>query len=448
MCSGEKMSTKKRRRPIPPNKKSFPIPLLIALIVGGSLFSCCICGGVVSIFNQTDIEQGQELDKQKTDNLAKKKEPSKTKIVCDKFNLVAKLTGSTLNLSIETDLPDYSVVSVTVSRKYSEKGNPNKHSVEYFSEKSTIEKWKSKHKISIDDKKWISDLRARQKHDAEFGEGFDVEYVSDKISIYVVVPTNQPNPNFGLRNKNLVGKAVSKDDVLGTIKNEDDFFRTVKSEVEFDSLLKDPPTGKSPYPNLVNSRKLKVGQTYVLSKQTPLMPSHDPVDPIEAVRQMKQIPPGAKMKVLDLVMKNGKPWYQVDVYNPKKTGTGWINSTALWYNATVDQDDSKTAKKSNGSQKEKMVINTTLSRWHNDTYKVTVRQVSDKVWEEVQDATGKAVWRYSETTRTKDSVELYCPKRKYQIRLLTKRMELKKDGKWTWVANGHWKTPLNAQSKK
>ncbi|WP_339736262.1 serine/threonine-protein kinase [uncultured Gimesia sp.] len=79
-------------------------------------------------------------------------------------------------------------------------------------------------------------------------------------------------------------------------------------------------------------------------------------------------------------------------------------------------------------------------RWHNDTYKVTARQTGDKSWEEVQDATGKVLWRYSETSRTKESVELYCPKRKYEVRLLNKRMELKKGGKWTWVANGHWET--------
>ncbi|GEM_PF-3229053 len=81
------------------------------------------------------------------------------------------------------------------------------------------------------------------------------------------------------------------------------------------------------------------------------------------------------------------------------------------------------------------------SRWLNETYKVTVRRVKDKVWEEVEETTGRVVWRYTETARTKDYTELYCPKRKYEIRLLTKRMELKKDGKWTWVADGRWAAP-------
>ena len=78
------------------------------------------------------------------------------------------------------------------------------------------------------------------------------------------------------------------------------------------------------------------------------------------------------------------------------------------------------------------------SRWLNETYNVTVRRVKDKQWEEMQNKTGRVMWRYRETGRTKDYTELFDPKRKYHVRLRPDRMELKKGGKWIWVAKGHW----------
>lgn len=120
------------------------------------------------------------------------------------------------------------------------------------------------------------------------------------------------------------------------------------------------------------------------------------------------------------------------------TDRKWIRSESK--RLMTKKPKKKTAKKPESGQSNSKTSDTVLSSWHNDTYKVTVRQTGDKSWEEVQDATGKVSWRYSETSRTKESIELYCSKRKYEVRLLDKRMELKKDGKWTWVANGHWET--------
>ncbi len=47
---------------------------------------------------------------------------AEAQIVCNKFNLVTKVTGSTLELSVDTDLPDNTVVMVSVSRSYLERG--------------------------------------------------------------------------------------------------------------------------------------------------------------------------------------------------------------------------------------------------------------------------------------------------------------------------------------
>ena len=268
-----------------------------------------------------DTEKAPEGAKAQVEAEEPREAPSETEtqIVCDKFNLVTKVTGSTLDLSVDTDLPDNTVVMVTVSRSYLEKGNPAEYSVDYFSEKGTIGKWKSKHRISIDSKKWKSALRAKQEEMSRLGLGFDVASISDKITVRMVVPINQPDPRFGKRNSKLTGKAVRTTGL-----------RVVDDEIEIDYPLGSPPVGKLPFPRL-NPLELEIGQAYTVSKQTPLMPSYSPADPIAAIQQMKQIPKGGGFKVLEMVKKETNPWYKVTAFNQRQIqiGTGWINSTAL-----------------------------------------------------------------------------------------------------------------------
>lgn len=242
-----------------------------------------------------------------------------TQIVCDKFNLATKVMGSSLDLSLDTDLPDNTVVMVGISRSYLEKGNTSTYSVDYFSEKSTIGEWRSKHSISIDSDKWKTALRAKQKEMSRLGLGFDVASISDKITVRMVVPINQPDPRFGKRNSNLTGKAVRASGL-----------RVVEDEIEIDYPLDSPPVRKSPFPSL-NPLELEVGRAYVVSKQIPLMPSHSPADPITAIQQMKQIPQGGGFKVIEVYKEKTNPWYKVITFDQgtAQLGTGWINSTAL-----------------------------------------------------------------------------------------------------------------------
>jgi len=253
-------------------------------------------------------------------------------VACNKFKLVTKVTDSTLDLSVDTDLPDNTVVMVSVSRSYLEKGSPDRYSVDYFSEKSTIGKWKLKHRISIDSEKWKTALRTKQEKLSRVGLGFDVAFISDNITVHMVVPINQPDPRFGERNSNLTGKAVtmaSKGGRTITGKVVGPMY-VVEDEITIDYPLGSPPVGKSPFPRL-NPLELENGQAYIVSKQTSLMPSLSPVDPMAAIQQMKQIPKGGVFKVLESVKKRNTPWYKVIALSQEKQliGTGWINSTAL-----------------------------------------------------------------------------------------------------------------------
>jgi len=245
-------------------------------------------------------------------------------VVCDKFDMKYKVSGKTVELSLDTDLPDNSVLMVSVSRSYFEKGNSSRYSHDYFSERSTVEKWKETRKVSIDSDKWRSSLREKQKELSRIGLGFEVASISEKISIFMVVPINQPNPEFGEKNSKLTGKAVHTEGL-----------RVVEREVEIKFPLDSKQAEEKPLPSL-DPRALDIGATYVVSRSTPLMPFHSPPDPLEAIKKMKQIPEGGSFKVLEVYKKkvykeNTTPWYRVTATGKDKEslGTGWINSTAL-----------------------------------------------------------------------------------------------------------------------
>jgi len=291
------------------------------------------------------------------------------KVVCNKFNLVTKVTGPTLVFSVDTDLPDSTVIMVGVSRSYLEKGNPTKYSVDYFSEKDTVGKWKSKHRISIASEKWNSALKAKQEKMSRLGLGFDVASISEKIDVSMLVPINQPDPRFGERNSKLTGKAVHD---AGTT----DFrFRIVEDEIEINYPLDSPFVGSSLIP-ILNPQKLEIGQTYIVSDQTPLMPTHSPTGTFDevmgAIQQMKQIPKGGIFKVIETIKKINYPWYKVIAFDQKRQqiGTGWINSIALLgqelkaYNEDTYAESQKQAKTEAPDHKQKEDITYEIINTH------------------------------------------------------------------------------------
>ena len=90
-------------------------------------------------------------------------------------------------------------------------------------------------------------------------------------------------------------------------------------------------TEASPSPKVL-TELVEIGEAYVVSEQTPLMPSHSPADPIAAVQRMKQIPRGGRIRVIDNYNEYSKPWFKVTAYDDEseRIGTGWINSVALF----------------------------------------------------------------------------------------------------------------------
>ena len=97
------------------------------------------------------------------------------------------------------------------------------------------------------------------------------------------------------------------------------FFELVQAE---DKATKDAieryPT---PY-----AEHLQIEQEYQLSKETPLVPELEPVDPIAALEAIKQISAGKTIKIIKIATKEKTSWYYVEV---EGIDHGWINSIAL-----------------------------------------------------------------------------------------------------------------------
>jgi hypothetical protein len=235
----------------------------------------------------------------------------------DRFEISYQIERSDLLLSIDTDLPDEGELSVSVTRVYYEKGNDSAYSREYFSEFEPVANWREPRRISLDAEAWKADLRAHQDKMAKLGPdlAFEVDRIDPNIEIRAVLHMNQDAPQFGGRgNPNLTGLAVSDN---GTA-------RMVEADVTIPYPLDGPaPMGASRF---VSHEALQAGSSYRLSGETPLMPELEPGDPLSALDKVKQLQPGTDVRVTDVRLSDGVPWYQV------KTGagaTGWINSTAL-----------------------------------------------------------------------------------------------------------------------
>lgn len=90
-----------------------------------------------------------------------------------------------------------------------------------------------------------------------------------------------------------------------------------------------------PPPTTAGAFDLRVGVTYLVPKEIPLMPTHNPkgLDQVAAaLAGMRIVPVGGRIKVLSIVLKIAPPpWYQVEAWDARhrQMGKGWINGQAL-----------------------------------------------------------------------------------------------------------------------
>lgn len=241
------------------------------------------------------------------------------KIHCEKFDIRHSISGEKLTFSIDTDLPDFTILMVSATRSYKEKGDDNSaYSIDYLSEKGTVKEWRVPREISIADRVFQVNLQDKMDEMAGFDMAFQVSSVSNQIEVSFVVPVNQKNTAFGSRNENLESSLI-KPSGLRVIENKIIINKPLGSKV---SNIKS---------NKTSAGKLELGKSYRISKETPLMPEFEPSNPSEALLRTKKLPPGSKITIVSIKTKNNTPWYQVRAYTPsgQSIGEGWINSIAL-----------------------------------------------------------------------------------------------------------------------
>jgi len=204
-------------------------------------------------------------------------------------------------LLLNTDLPLETEITVSIYRTYWEKNNQTEYSIQYFTETSTIEKWKNQREVVLDNKKWKNSLKQKQKDLSKTNLGFDIDKISDKIKVSAIIPiSNKPYPKF--KNK-----------------------KFGETEITYHLPLNQQLKLKSEYGN---SLDLKINKVYTISNQTPLMPEFEMSDMSDLTRVLN-LKKGTKIKILSIKKKNNTNWYKVKAEMNKSIAIGWINSIAL-----------------------------------------------------------------------------------------------------------------------
>ena len=241
-----------------------------------------------------------------------------SQVTCNQFEIKYSLEDDNLNLYLMTDLPDNTDIMVSISRSYWETGNSAEYSVDYFSEKSTISKWRKEKEIDINDIIWEKALKKKQNEMSKIGLGFTVSKKSDEIEVRFVVPVRQTNPVFGKNNSKLTGTKVRQEG-LKIVEDESKIVKPLGKTIAAKSTASLDP------------RSLTIGKIYRLSKKTSLMPELNPANPEISLSKVRNLVSGDRIKIIKISEKNGIPWYRVVSYNGKgiKIAEGWINSTVL-----------------------------------------------------------------------------------------------------------------------
>lgn len=239
-------------------------------------------------------------------------------LVTDTFQILHEWRSDTLLLSIRSDLPNRTMLMVSVDRHYWRSDSSATYSISYLSEKSRIGAWEGRtHRVVVADSSWRDSLRNLQRLMTRMDDSFTVHQVEDSIRVGFTVPVNQDDPRFGDWNANLRGKAVE----------EEDGMHFVRKELAFHQPLGEPPR-TSPW---VHYENLQAGRTYKITEAAMLVPAIEPQDPVAAAVAAKRMPGGTSISVKEIRIKDDTPWYRVEAVGPtgRDFGAGWIASAAL-----------------------------------------------------------------------------------------------------------------------
>ena len=111
-------------------------------------------------------------------------------------------------------------------------------------------------------------------------------------------------------------------------KFNDSFYKknSEKNDIHPAADTSTPPLQLTPY-------DLQPGKTYILSREAPLMPELNPIDPMQALKIIKPLHPGYTIHILSIDYNDrNNRWYRVEATSADKSATscGWVNPLALY----------------------------------------------------------------------------------------------------------------------
>lgn len=270
----------------------------------------------------TDFAAGADLG----ESLADEEVSIEPGVVSDLFNLQLGLDGNELLFRLDTDLPDFSEVSVSVVRNYYRVGDINDYPIDYFSETKLVEEWRDVHRIFLDNDMWGNELRETRDLFARFGSdmAFSIDRIEeDEVVVSAVLHARQDDPRFGGNdNPALSGDAVQRSSGMNIIR--------ASQAIEF------PFSGEPVQPdaNFVAFDGLQAGSTYCLLSETPVMISEEVSQSsleeiMDTLRNSLLVPAEIAIRVEEIDLTVGlNPWYKISFIDNLEI-VGWINSAAL-----------------------------------------------------------------------------------------------------------------------
>jgi len=143
-----------------------------------------------------------------------------SKVFCNRFNVNTVLKGKELEFWLDTDLPDNTIVMVSVSRRYWIKGSSGTYSGSYYGKSIFVYELRKPVTVIIDDNEWRRHIEKKHKQIEPSEEPLRVSKISDEVELKLIVAINQDNPAFGPRNVNLEGTMVTAEQGFRIIRKE------------------------------------------------------------------------------------------------------------------------------------------------------------------------------------------------------------------------------------
>ena len=126
-------------------------------------------------------------------------------VVCGKFDATVTISDHVVSLSLETDLPDDTNISISITRDYYQSGSRESYSEYYFSGTVNAIGVSQVRQVNFQDEVWFNALQKRKDIMARIGGPFREQRIAQYITVQFLVPVNQDNEMFGSRNANLEG---------------------------------------------------------------------------------------------------------------------------------------------------------------------------------------------------------------------------------------------------